>query len=404
MTIKIGTNKHELTNAYAMVDGVKRRIIEIKVPTSSGNKSVWTNSKPIYGFEIDEDNINPETAVTYVGDNVSHTHMKVSNYGSWEEFVKKISTPVLLKNGKVQYELQHEDFTKKTNGSSSILTGVDGDVMIRFKHLWVKEEKVSSTKRKVYLSTEKFDDAVSYTKMTEKGYNQLSWGILMTLQHLYLLLYKDKDSQTALGRGYVDGDSDVTSTGGANTKPYFFGETTGKQQMKFCGIESFWDNKFNWVDGIASDSNYDLKIRYSNFNDTESGYKLIKTSNSTNISGYFKSTIGGEGGYILQDDGTASSSTGYCDYGYLYSGRVARFGGYHSCGDDAGAFYVRLDYYASRSNLFCSARLCFVDDDYFYVGAYTGYVEGSKLRSISGKVPTVNKKIGEFRTYAQNNN
>lgn len=42
MTIKIGTNKHELTNAFIMVDGVKRHIIEIKVPTSGGNKSVWT--------------------------------------------------------------------------------------------------------------------------------------------------------------------------------------------------------------------------------------------------------------------------------------------------------------------------------------------------------------------------
>ena len=403
MTIKIGTNKHVLTNAFVMVDGVKRQIVEIKVPTVGGNKSVWTNSEPIYGFEIDEDNINPATAVTYIRDNINHTPMKDSNYGSWEKFVKEISTPVLLKNGTVQYELQHENFTKKSDGTNSVLTGSDGDVMIRFKHLWVKEEKVSSTKRKVYLSVEKFDGAVSYTKMTEKGYNQLSWGILMTLQHLYLLLYKDRDSQTALGRGYVAFNRGFTNTGGTNTKPYFFGETTGKQQMKFCGIESFWDNMYNFVDGIVSDSNYDLKIGYTNFNDFGSGYKLIKTPPTSNVYDYFKSTIGGEAGYILTDK-AGSSSTGYCDYGSVYTGSVASFGGGYSTGDGAGAFHVRLNNPASDSNSYSGARLCFVDDDYFYVGAYTGYVEGSKLRSISGKIPTGDKRIGEFRTYAKNNN
>lgn len=275
--------------------------------------------------------------------------------------------------------------------------------MIRFKHLWVKEEKVSSTKRKVYLSVEKFDGSVSYTKMTEKGYNQLSWGILMTLQHLYLLLYKDRDSQTALGRGYVDGNSDFTNTGGTNTNPYFFGETTGKQQMKFCGIESFYGNKHHLVDGIVSDSNYDLKIGYTNFNDSGSGYKLIKTPMTTAVSGYFKSTIGGESGYILTDEAVLSS-TGYCDFGAFDAGRVAHFGGYRSDDDFAGAFDVKLDFPVSASHSTYGARLCFVDDDYFYVGAYTGYVEGSKLRSISGKTPTGDKKIGEFRTYAKNNN
>lgn len=43
MTIKIGANKHELTDAFVMVSGVKRQIVEIKVPTVGGNKSVWTS-------------------------------------------------------------------------------------------------------------------------------------------------------------------------------------------------------------------------------------------------------------------------------------------------------------------------------------------------------------------------
>lgn len=39
----------------------------------------------------------------------------------------------------------------------------------------------------------------------------------------------------------------------------------------------------------------------------------------------------------------------------------------------------------------------------FYLGAYLGFLDESKLRSITGKKPTVEKTIGDFRTLAQNN-
>lgn len=41
--------------------------------------------------------------------------------------------------------------------------------------------------------------------------------------------------------------------------------------------------------------------------------------------------------------------------------------------------------------------------DNFYLGAYLGYEENGKLRSITGKAPTGNKAIGDFRTIAQAN-
>lgn len=39
----------------------------------------------------------------------------------------------------------------------------------------------------------------------------------------------------------------------------------------------------------------------------------------------------------------------------------------------------------------------------FYLGAYLGYLEGTKLRSITGKKPQENASITDSRTYAQNN-
>ena len=39
----------------------------------------------------------------------------------------------------------------------------------------------------------------------------------------------------------------------------------------------------------------------------------------------------------------------------------------------------------------------------FYLGAYLGFLDGSKLRSVTGQSPTGENTIGYFRTYAQNN-
>lgn len=359
----------------------------------------------LQGFRIDEGNTNPKTAVTYTRDSVGKEPAEGVNLNDWSEFVTDLATPLLLKNGQIQYELQHDDFTKKKDGSPSNLTGDDGDVMIRIPHIYVKETNSGNVKN-VVLTDKPTDGFVSYTKRTEKGYNQLSWGLLMTLQHLYLLFYKDRDSQTALGRGSVDwtSDDEFLKTGGTNSKPFCFGETTGKQQMRFLGIEDFWGNKYQWIDGLISDSSYNGKVGYSNFNDSGSGYKTISTSNSSYISGYFKYSQGGELGYLLKDDGTASSSTGYADYGTLSSGSVAIFGGSRSYGSAAGAFHVRVYDSASYAHSYRSARLCFVDDNYFYIGAYLGSDIGGKLRSVSGQMPLGNKTIGQCRTLAQANN
>ena len=41
--------------------------------------------------------------------------------------------------------------------------------------------------------------------------------------------------------------------------------------------------------------------------------------------------------------------------------------------------------------------------DYFYLGVYDGYVSGNKLRSLSGKSPTVSTSLNQFDTYGKAN-
>lgn len=375
-------------------------------PDSVGTPFTTIVEQQIYGFEVDETNVNPRTAVTYIGDAVGKTPMRlatgVMGYGDWEAFVKEISVPVVVKNGLEQYKLKYDDYTQKELGGTSVLTGIDGDVFTKLSHLYMKYTKTTNGYR-WEISTKTFPGATSLTELMEDGYNQLSNPVLVTLQNIYLLLFKDRDSQTALGRGYVDGNSTYANTGGANSKTFFFGETTGKLQMKFLGIEDFWGNKYQWVDGLVSDTNWDLLLGDKNFNDAGTGYTKQTTNITANTAGYFNTVQGGNAGYVLADK-VGSETTGYADYGYLASGRVAYFGGYRSHGSRAGAFLMYLDSVSSNSVVYRSARLCFKNTEAVYVGAYLGFVEGTKLRSISGKEPSGDNTIGSFRTKAQANN
>lgn len=52
-----------------------------------------------------------------------------------------------------------------------------------------------------------------------------------------------------------------------------------------------------------------------------------------------------------------------------------------------------FNYYAHRRGS--------VDKDYFYLGAYIGYVTGSKLRSLSGKNPSANYTLAQYDTYGK---
>ena len=264
----------------------------------------------------------------------------------------------------------------------------------------MRYEKITNGHRWL-LASKPFVGSFSMTEELENGYNQFNNPILVTLQNLYLLIFKDRDSQTALGRGRVDGAGYIAS-GNTNDKGYMFGSTQDLQ-MKFLGIEDFWGNKLQWVDGLMTDSNHNLMLGAKNFNDTGAGYEKQDTTVSTNLGGYFTKVQGGKGGYTMGDS-NGSETTHYADYGTLHSGRLARFGGSRSDGGHAGAFAIPVAYSASSSNAILSARLCYKNADAVYIGAYLGFEQSSKLRSISGNMPSDTKTISQFRTLAKANN
>ena len=362
-------------------------------------------SYKIYGVAIDLTNSNPETAVTYTDDAVGMT----GGAAAWNSMnIFKDIKPCVLKNGVVQYYLNPNDFTKKADGSAADITsGNDGDVMIEipktgysistagniltvkvtddpnnpnFKYYaysraaegdrsklyigaylgWNDGGKLRSLSGKTPTANQTIGTFRTQAKANGSGYDLVSFYPLTLLQCLYLIKYKNLDSQTALGRGYVDGNSAATNTGGTNQKGMFFGETTGKQQMKFLGIEDFWGNLRWWIDGLFSDSNRNIKTAFQNFNDTGSGYTDRGQGATSDIGNYMSKPQGTSQTGFIAKEVSGSASTYFCDYANLWTSRLPYFGGHWNYASYAGAFFLHGAYSASNSYSSLGGRLMYL--------------------------------------------
>lgn len=362
-----------------------------------------------YGVKIDLTNSNPETSIVYTDDAVG----KTGGSSEWDSLVPfNQIRPCVLKNGVVQYYLNPNDFTKKMDGTDADITsGNDGDVMIEIPKmaymiytegtdLYVKvtdnpsaksvdprycfnahSRDVEGDREKLYIGAYLGYDlsgklrSLSGKKPTAErnigtfrtqaqangnGYDLVSFYPLTLLQCLYLIRYKNLDSQTALGRGYVDGNSASINTGGTNAKGMFFGETTGKQQMKFLGIEDFWGNLRWWIDGLFSDENRHIKTAFKDFNDTGAGYVDNGQGAAANIGNYMSKPQGTSQTGFIAKEVTGSATTYFCDYAHLDASRLPIFGGGWNNASTAGAFCLPVYYSASNSYASLGGRLMYL--------------------------------------------
>lgn len=409
-----GINKN-IIDGYVGINGANKKIKQVLVGISGVNKEVWSSSNiKIYGYTIDELNSNPETAVTYTSDAVGKTPAAAGGAfcPDWDtEYPFNAIRPVLFKDGQVIVELNKSDYSKDIDGNPiDIISGNAGDVMIEFPIIFWKMWKMGSTvsaqiatgpvdesfkplahtigtqiREKIYigayLSHRILDSGIyrmrslsdkaplaslifnyhrTFARNNGPGYEQLGYYQILMLQHLFLLRFKNRNSQVALGRGYVDGNSAAVNTGGANTKGMYFGEATGKQQLKCFGIEDLWGNLRCWVDGMCSDSNGNILIsNQSFFNDTGTGYGNFGQA-SMSLNGYMSTIQGGtESGFVIKAMG-GSATTNYCDYATFSGSKIPLFGGYWSTGDSSGIFRMEVAHSPSSGISSAAGRLVFL--------------------------------------------
>lgn len=334
----------------------------------------------------------------------------------------------VLKNGVVQYYLNPNDVTKKLNGSAADITTLGNDVMLEIPRMGTNCFWLDSNRLKITITTapnrtgydyrafslHKYNDcdkiyigryhacldnnrlysssgktpmveqtlAAHRTYATNRGTGYTDIGICddILLQCLYLLIVRNFNSQSAVGRGICD-TSAKHNTGEANTFGWLNtgspNKTNGNTAVCCLGIENFWGNIWVWEDGIikTQDTNYVLMAQYSDqYNSDGTGYENVAqityTDTSGNSSHYqngFMGRIAGIPKFIFMPNSSsvAASSRGestyMCDWHHIQGNllAIARFGGFWDFGSLAGAFLRNLNLAPSYAVGNVGSRLCF---------------------------------------------
>ena len=355
-----------------------------------------------YGVRIALNNSNPETSVEYTDDAVGVG----SGWNNWKDKqIFKDIRPCVLKNGVVQYYLNRDNYTQKeTGGASTINSASSGDVMVEFPKIGYKMYNDSSYQYiqitnnpnaegfcylahsldnendcdKIYIGaylgsassnnlysisgqspTESITLTAARNQVSARGagYQLLSFYPLTLLQCLYVIIYKNLNSQAALGQGYTAASA-KTNTGSTNTRPFCYGNPqSGTKHVKFLGIEDFYGNLRQWIDGLYCNSSYHIKTDYNNFTGTDGDHFRYSQSSgiSSNINKYMSKIQGTNNTGFVIESGGGSTTTYYADDASLYSNSFSDFGGSWSARAAAGAFPLGVHYVASDSysNLGC---------------------------------------------------
>ncbi len=312
--------------------------------------------------------------------------------GSW---LFKNIRPCLLKNGIVQYYLDPNDFSKRTDGTDADITsGDDGDVMIEFPLVYYKfyEEtgadgktwkgcKFSRTQpddtycANAYLSEAGVIQQTMYMSAYEgivldgklrsisgvyntefhtagqwrslaiangPGYQQREWCKQSLLQTLFVMMFCSTDSERHLGKGkYARSD-----TGNLNKKGMYWGNQSGTEGVKFCGIEHLWGGATTLCDGIYQNSSEFSFKTHAPYTDLLNKHTSIRTIKSMSSGSYWINKMAVSNSYGFLPSEVTSSEGNFHDIIY-WTGLVntIKYPSVGGAGEkEAGIFCVRFFY------------------------------------------------------------
>lgn len=318
----------------------------------------------LFGFKIDQNESDPASMITYIEDNkdFASAYMDYTadsfNYGDWDSvwFIRDLKPCMLKYDGTVDYELDKNDYTKKTDGTDSDVANASygGNVMVGIPKVYWKIVDNGDNTANIYICDKKIDSdfhcwshidnngneidycylsaydgcnissklrsisgqspmanqsgttEINYAKSNNIG-SDIIWytGLFndrMLINLLLLLIGKSTDTQTVFGTGnnnsYVStSNTGIKKSGIMNTKGLFWGNQDNVSGVKVFGIENFYGNVWKRIGGWINDKGTQkVKMTYGQSDgSTVDGY-------NTNGTGYIiidnSTPIGTSGGYI----------------------------------------------------------------------------------------------------------
>lgn len=280
----------------------------------------------VYSYHVNPTESDPEDAVTYLDDAAGLTPAKMGassfSYGSWAN-AWFLPRPCVLKfDGTVDYYLNPNDYSKKTDGTYATITqnNTTGNVMLEFPKIWVKRVNDGNGARTVSIAPVNVDGtykcwsninaedkevdhfylpayngtihsskmrslsgvtlnttyAPNYTRAqevtaatannpTEKNlwYTE-TWADFCLIYDLLYLMGKSLDLQRTFGQGLSSGSETAMRayvTGTHNAKGLFYGDISGTSTaVKVLGMENLWGCRWHGVAGLIND-NGTLKVK-----------------------------------------------------------------------------------------------------------------------------------------------
>lgn len=295
---------------------------------------------------------------------------------------------VLLADGTVNYYLDPTDSTKKEGGGPADLTGASGNVMVEIpkfyakydntpgaKEMWVSEKPevgfevhpafIKNGIEVDYRYYRAYKGSVSGTKLISRsgvkaagnetiaafrtkarangaGWGLTHWHLIHAIQTLLFIEIGTFDSQAMLGNGNDTGSDYGMITGGSNSIGNASSLSSNDDTwMSYRGIENFYADIFEWVDGInVSDKLVYVSNMESTFSSDVFSGDYVSTGVTLPANGYIKDMNFSIKGFIPTVSG-GTDSTYVPDQVYSGTGaRVVRFGGNASDGLKSGAAYL----------------------------------------------------------------
>lgn len=368
-----------------------------------------------YGIVIDTKNKDPFNSVEYIGAAKGMKPAKANDPGDWLD-IPPFNTmeSVLLRNGKVEDYLNPNDLSQLKNGKEHKIAAADGfDFMQRYNKTYYRfsrsgqylmieiafsEEALkdgfidwafsyaNEVYDKIYLGIYKgvvidgrlrslpgymptgnitVGQSCEFAQANGKGYDINSQNKNLLMQILYLIRFKSRYAQAALGKGRTYSSGPI-ETGSTDRKGLYYGSEDGTEEIKCHGLEGWYGNKLEWLGGLMAGSGA-IRVSDGPFNGTGEGYKKVANLNKT-VGGRIVDVHGtNELGFLIKK-GDGNRGEHYNDWGSVYHGgtgdiSLPLFGGYWSGGSDAGAFQLACNSGPSDASSHIGARLTFVGNE-----------------------------------------
>lgn len=292
--------------------------------------------------------------------------------------------PVLLKDGVEVVKLDPNNYSKDINGNDvDITSGLAGDVMIAFPKRGLRIQQTANILEVSFTNNPNnpnysyyahnqdvfyvgayqgfIDDDGKLRSLSDKAptvkktigefrtaahlngtnYEQFAFYQLTYLQAMYTIKYNWLNGAAALGNGHDKSGGTPYKSGLLNQQGFDFGVPGDDTQgLKFAGVEHFWGNAAQFIDGIVTDADGNYLISSSNYNDTGNGYMYKYTHdpiyNFVGKNGLCGKVAGtSQAGFAPIDDTYGTSTHYFCNDVSCHPSMSAFFG----AGKGFGGFF-----------------------------------------------------------------